>query len=57
MLPPPPPTHTPPPVHYPSSGVRAGHRLGPVAIAAIIGMVILIAAAVTAVTVQTGTAY
>ncbi|HSS26109.1 MAG TPA: hypothetical protein VLL82_17335 [Mycobacterium sp.] len=51
----PPPTHAPPPVHYPGSGVRAGHRLGPIGIAAIVVMVIL-TTAVTAAIVQTGTA-
>jgi hypothetical protein len=52
----PPPPHTPAPLHYPGSGARVGHRLRPVAIAAIIGVVILIAAAVTAAIVLTGTA-
>lgn len=54
--PPPPPTHTRPPLHYPGSGARVGHRLRPVAVAANNGMVILIAAAVTAAIVLTATA-
>ncbi len=51
-----PPPHTPPPLHYPGSGRRVGHRLRPVVIAIIIGVVILIAAAVTVAIVLTGTA-
>jgi hypothetical protein len=54
--PPPPPPHTPPPLHYPGHGGRVAHRLRPVVIAAIIGVVLLIAAAVTAAIVWTGTA-
>ena len=51
----PPPPHTPPPVHYPGSGGRVGHRLRPVVIFAIIGVVILIAVAVTVAIVLTRT--
>ncbi|MCV7090036.1 hypothetical protein [Mycobacterium interjectum] len=53
----PPPPHTPPPLHYPGNGERVGHRLRPVVIAAIIGVVILIAAAVTAAIVMTRTTH
>jgi hypothetical protein len=45
MLPPPP--HTPPPAHYLGSGAQAGHRLGPIAIAAAV-VVVVLTAAVTA---------
>jgi hypothetical protein len=49
-----PPTDTFTPGHYPGSAIRVGHhRLGPIAIAAIIGVVILIADAVTAAIVLT----
>ncbi len=50
-----PPPHTPAPLHFPASKGRVGHRLRPVVIAAIIGVVILIAAAVTVAIVLTGT--
>ncbi len=51
-----PPPHIPPRLHYPGSGTRVGHRLRPVAIAAIIAVVVLIAAAITAAIVIIGTA-
>ncbi len=50
----PPPPHTPAPVHFPDRGRRVGHRLHPAVIAIIIGVTILIAAAVTAAIVFTG---
>lgn len=56
MSPTPPPSNTSPPPQHPGSGARVGHRLHPVAIAATIAVVILIAAAVTAAIVLTGTA-
>ncbi len=54
VSPAPPPPNTFPP-HYLGSGARVGHRVGPVAIAAVIAVVILIAAALTAAVVLTGT--
>lgn len=56
MSPTPPTTNTSSPPHYPGSEARIGHRLRPVAIAAVIAAVIVIAAAVTAAIVLTGTA-
>jgi hypothetical protein len=38
-------SHTSRPVYQPGSGARPGYRLGPIAVAAIIGVVVLIAAA------------
>jgi hypothetical protein len=52
----PPPPRTSPPLHDPLSGGRVGHRRRPVAVAAINGMDILIAATVTVAIVLTGTA-
>jgi hypothetical protein len=51
----PPPTHTLPPMHYPGAAVRVGHRLRPIAIAAVVVVVILTAGAATAAIVLTGT--
>ena len=49
------PPESPPPLHYPGHGGRVGHRLRPVAIAAVVALVLLIAAAVTALIVLGGT--
>ncbi|MEY8015564.1 hypothetical protein [Mycobacterium servetii] len=50
----PPPPHTPAPVHFPGRRGRVGHRLRPAVIATVIGVIIVIAAAVTAAIVFSG---